>query len=122
LLITFSLPLAVLPFELPFELTLAESLLKEGSDRVSDTLKLLVALLFSGLEASGYMSTDERHGDCIRPGAISTARTDRGSNYGRKGSLRGKNEWAWGLTARRQRLGHEHERRGVAHPSERGKG
>jgi hypothetical protein len=42
-----------------------EFLLEEGSDGVCDTLELFVALLLGGLEASCYMSADERHGDGV---------------------------------------------------------
>ena len=118
-MITFALPLALLSFKLPLELTLTEPLFEKEGDRVRHTLELFVALLFSGLEAPRYVSADKRHGDGIRSGAMATTRADRRGNYRWKCGLWGENERAWGLATERERLGHE--RLGVAHPEARGK-
>lgn len=117
-MVTFALPLALLSFKLTLELTLAEPLFEKEGDRVSHTLELFVALLFSGLEAPRYVSADKRHGDGIRSGAMATTRADGRGNYGRKCRLWGENERAWELATWRERLGHE--RLGVAHPEARG--
>jgi hypothetical protein len=63
--VPLTVPLSVTKLSLRLIIAISKPLLEECSNIIGDSLQFLVALCLCSLEATGYMTPDKRHRNCI---------------------------------------------------------